>query len=222
MNGPHDLGGAMGFGRVIAEANEPTFHEPWEARVLAFNLAAGALGEWNVDESRSARESLHPVTYLSSSYYEIWLRGLTKLLEARGLVTCDEIERGRPMSEPRSTRRTKMAAADVAERLAKGSPSTRPAPRPQRYAVGQRVRARNEHPFGHTRLPRYARGRVGVIEAVHGAHSYPDSQALGSGDDPQWLYTVAFEGQELWGAGSDPCVVVSVDAFEPYLEAIDR
>ena len=219
MNGAQDLGGQMGFGRVLAEPDEPVFHAPWEGRVLALNLLAGALGEWNTDVSRNARESLHPVTYLSASYYEIWLRGLTKLLAARDLVLPAELRGEAPVGAPRATRRGPLSASAVKASLRRGGPSDRPTDRPAGFAVGQRVRTVHDHPSTHTRLPRYARGRVGTIEAVRGSFVYPDSVVLGRGEDPQWLYTVVFEGDELWGGSAAAGVRVSVDAFEPYLSA---
>jgi nitrile hydratase subunit beta len=74
------------------------------------------------------------------------------------------------------------------------------------------------NPPTHTRLPRYVRGRVGVIELLHGCHVFPDTNSLGQGENPQWLYTVSFAGPELWGPDADPTVKVSVDAWESYLE----
>jgi nitrile hydratase subunit beta len=94
----------------------------------------------------------------------------------------------------------------------------RPAQAPARFKIGDRVRTKNIHPTTHTRLPRYARGHVGVVERLHGAHIFPDSIASGKGEDPQWLYTVRFDAQELWGAAADPKLKVSIEAFEPYLE----
>jgi nitrile hydratase len=121
------------------------------------------------------------------------------------------------LHEPRPLRRT-LAAAEVPKMLGRGGPSRRDVERPARFAVGDSVRARVIHPRTHTRLPRYVRGHVGTVVHVHGAHVYPDAHAHGGGEDPQWLYTVRFEGRELWGPDADPASAVSVDAFEPYLE----
>ena len=99
-----------------------------------------------------------------------------------------------------------------------GSPYDRPAPAPAKFRVGDKVRARNMHPKTHTRLPRYVRGHVGEVVRIVGCHVFPDSNAVGAGEDPHWLYTVRFDGRELWGADSDPTVKVSVEAWEPYLE----
>ena len=102
--------------------------------------------------------------------------------------------------------------------LAVGSDSERPAETPARFAAGDPVITRNIHPTGHTRLPRYTRGKRGVIERVHGAHVFPDSNAHGLGEAPQWLYTVRFTGAELWGEDADPTLTTSIDAWDSYLE----
>jgi nitrile hydratase len=217
VNGAQDMGGLHGFGPVEPEADEPVFHAEWERRAFALTLAMGASGEWNIDASRFARESLPPAQYLAKGYYEIWLAGLERLLAERGLVTAEELAAERPIGAPRPVGRT-LAAQDVAGLLRRGSPAERARPRPARFAIGERVRARNMHPPGHTRLPRYVRGRLGTIALVHGCHVFPDAHAHGGGEDPQWLYSVRFEARELWGPDGDPAAAVSVDAFEPYLE----
>jgi nitrile hydratase len=177
----------------------------------------GATGEWNLDASRFAREDRPPADYLSRTYYEIWLGGLERLLADRGLVSPDEVQAARSLHAPRPLRRT-LAAEEVPKMLGRGGPTRREPPRAARFAARDRVRVRNIHPRTHTRLPRYVRGRVGVVELVHGCHVYPDVHAHGGGEDPQWLYTVRFAGRELWGPDADPATAVSVDAFEPYLE----
>jgi nitrile hydratase len=217
MNGPHDMGGMQCFGPVKPEANEPPFHADWEKRAFAITVAMGATGEWNQDESRNARESMPPARYLSSSYYQIWFEGLKRLLQERDLVSADEIAQARAMGKPKPVKRT-LAAAAVAETLGRGGPSRRETTKPARFKVGDRVRTKNINPPTHTRLPRYVRGHVGTVERIYGAHIYPDAHAHGGGEDPQWLYAVAFEGSDLWGPDGDPAVRVSVDAFEPYLE----
>jgi nitrile hydratase subunit beta len=217
MNGAQDLGGAMGFGPVRHEADEPVFHAPWEGRALAVTLAAGGLGEWSIDEGRHAREILHPALYLNANYYEIWLRALERLLKARGLVDAQEVESGKASRPAAKTRLPRVGAAKMRELLAKGTPFERPPLAASRFAVGERVRAKVMNPAGHTRLPRYARGKVGVVERLHGAHILPDTSGPGTGE-PCWLYTVAFAARELWGEAADPTLTVSVEAFEPYLD----
>jgi nitrile hydratase subunit beta len=213
MSGAHDLGGAPGFGPVRPEANEPPFHAAWERRVFALTVAMGATGEWTIDQSRFAREGTPD--YLAKTYYELWLAGLERLIVARGLVDARELGLGRAVAPPRPAH--VLRVADVAATLARGAPSARAATRAPRFAVGDRVCATGA-PAAHTRLPGYARGHVGTIAALHGCHVFPDSSALGLGEDPQWLYGVRFDGRELWGPGSDPTLTVSIDAFEPYLE----
>jgi nitrile hydratase subunit beta len=217
MNGAQDLGGMHGFGPVRPEADEPTFHEPWERRVFALALAMGASGSWNLDMSRAARESLPPAQYLASSYYGIWLEGMLALMLERGLVTGDELAAARSMRPPAVMPRV-LSADAVAAALACGAPTERPAAAPARFGVGDAVRARVLNPVTHTRLPRYVRGRPGTILSVHGAHVYPDTHASGQGEQPQWLYTVRFDARDLWGDDTT-ATSVCVDCWEPYLEA---
>ncbi|MDF3839090.1 nitrile hydratase subunit beta [Cupriavidus basilensis] len=216
MNGAQDLGGMQGFGPVRPEPGEAPFHAEWERRVLALTLAMGAVGKWNIDTSRAARESLPPAQYLGSSYYEIWFEGLKALLLKSGLASAEEIAGGRSATAPVALARV-LAAEQVGPALARGTPSARPAPGEARFRVGDPVRARQMHPAGHTRLPRYCRGRQGEIVAVHGAHVFPDASAAGAGEQPQWLYTVRFAATELWGADTT-ADSVNVDCWEPYLE----
>ena len=216
-DGVHDMGGARGSGKVVPEPNEPPFHAAWERRGFALTVAMGMPGGWNVDMSRAARESLPPQDYLAKSYYEIWLAGLEKLMAERELVAHDEIKAGHALHPPKTVRGT-LTPGDVAQMLYRGAPTAREPTGPARFAVGDRVRARAVSVPTHTRLPRYVRGHAGVVELVHGCHVFPDSSALGAGENPQWLYAVRFGGRELWGADADPTAQVSVDAWESYLE----
>jgi nitrile hydratase beta subunit len=223
MNGVHDMGGMQGFGGVQPEAGEPVFHASWERRALGLTLAMGASGQWSIDHSRAARESLPAATYLSSSYYEIWIRALEQLMQERGLVAPGELADGLPRQPARPLARV-LRADDVDSALARGSPTHRPSTRAPRFRAGDRVRVRNAHPRGHTRAPRYVRGHVGVVEIVHGPHVFADRQAATPAgqpfdDRPEWLYTVVFDGLELWGDGAEPGTRISVDAWEPYLDA---
>jgi nitrile hydratase subunit beta len=216
MNGPHDLGGQMGFGPIAPEQDEPVFHAAWERRAMALSIAANGLRLWNIDISRHARERIDPPTYLAASYYEKWMGGLTKLLVDYGLANETEIATGR-MSVP-PLRVTPLAADKVAASLARGGPVNRTPVTKARFAIGDKVHTRNIHPEGHTRLPRYARARTGEIVLVHGAHVFPDSNAQRKGEDPQWLYTVRFSARELWGEDRNPRDTVQIDLWEPYLE----
>jgi len=215
MDGVHDMGGMDGFGKVEPEPNEPAFHAPWEGRVLAMQRAMGYAGAWHIDSSRFAQEQLPPQVYLTASYYQRWALGLEKNLIDRGFAGADEIATGHALRPGKPMARK--LTPDAVGGLTRGS-FYRQAQGPARFKPGDKVRTRNIHPATHTRLPRYARARVGVVELVHGCHAFPDTVAIDKGDDPQWLYTVVFDGRELWGADTDPSLTVSIDAFEPYLE----
>lgn len=211
-----DLGGRMGHGPVVPEDEDVRFHADWERDALALVLAMGATGSWNIDMSRAARETLP--RYLQLSYYQIWLAALEKLMLERGQVTPEELAAGRRLQAPVPVARV-LHARDVAAALAKGSPTARPDASAPRFQPGQRVRTRADVVPHHTRLPGYARGKRGTIERWHGSHVFADAHAQGLGEQPQHLYTVVFEGAELWGAGAVPGLRVSVDAWEPYLVA---
>jgi nitrile hydratase subunit beta len=220
MNGAHDLGGMHGFGPINPEpeAQEPVFHAAWEKRVFGLSLAAGGLAQWNIDMSRYARERQHPSAYLQHTYYENWLAGLETLLVERGLVTAAELAAGKaagPADE--DTRKRLLTAENVPRVLAQGSPVTMANETQPRFTLGDRVRALNRHPTGHTREPRYVRGRVGVIHAYHGAHVFPDRSAEGV-KEGRHLYSVRFEASELWGEHAAGRSAVYVDLWEDYLE----
>lgn len=217
MNGPQDLGGQMGFGPVAPEKDEPIFHADWEKRALGVTLTAGAMGHWNIDESRHTRESLHPADYYSSTYYEIWIKALERLLAKHGFVTAAELVEGKVLSGATTPKRV-LKSADVPALLAKGGPCNRPVASAAKFKAGDRVRTKNFNPTGHTRLPRYARGKIGVVDAVREGYVFPDTNAHGRGENPEWVYTVVFDGREIWGEGADPTLSVSIDAWESYLE----
>jgi nitrile hydratase len=214
MNTIHDMGGMHGFGPVEPEEKEPVFHALWEGRVLALQRALGITGLWTIDMSRAAQEALPPQTYLSAPYYLRWLMGLEENLREHGLVSADELKAGHAIKDGPKLPRT-FTAEDVNHM--KRSEFLRPAKAPARYAAGDKVRTRNINPTTHTRLPRYARDKFGIVEAVRGCHVYPDTVAIGDGENPQWLYTVVFDGRELWGEECDPSLSISIEAFEPYL-----
>jgi nitrile hydratase subunit beta len=219
MNGAHDLGGQHGFGSIRAEpeGEEPVFHADWEKRVFGLVRVLGALGMWNGDMSRHARERQHPVEYLRHSYYENWLAGLEKLLVEKGVISAEELASGSAAGPaPEDLRKRILKAKDAAKAL-EGSPVTMSLNDPPRFQAGDRVRARNNHPTGHTREPRYVRGRLGVICSHHGGHVFPDQNALGN-RQARHLYTVRFEARELWGEAADPQSAIYVDLWEDYLE----
>lgn len=222
MNGGHDLGGMHGLGPINPEpeAEEPVFHAAWEKRIFGLNLAAGFLGQWNIDMSRSARERQHPADYLRHTYYENWLAGLQTLLLETGLVSEGELASGRASDAPDTeTLARVLKAQDVAEVVAKGGPVEMQIDAPPRFGAGDRVRAHNRHPSGHTREPRYVRGRVGVIHEHHGAHVFPDLNAQGL-KEGRHLYSVRFEASALWGKDAAGRSAVYVDLWEDYLESV--
>lgn len=217
MNGVHDMGGMHGFGPVRPEADEPVFHARWEARMFALSTTMGAWRRWNIDAFRHRIELLPPANYLGMSYYKKWLAAVVDLWIEAGLVTLEEVATGR--SAPDSERQTPPLTGDaVPAALAAGRSSRRETSVEPRFAPGDTVRAKNIHPTGHTRLPRYVRGRLGVIACGHGAHVFPDSNARFEGENPQTLYTVCFAARELWGDGTNMADAVYLDLWDSYLD----
>lgn len=219
MNNIHDLGGMQGFGAIPIEPDEPVLHQDWQATAMALTLAMAAWGRWNLDASRHARERLQPAEYLNFSYYERWIAALTDLMVQRGLVTVQELERGRPAPGlPRA--KPALEVSNVAAVLARGAPTDRGIQGTPAFEVGQRVLTSRANPQGHTRLPRYARGRIGTVLRHHGAHVFPDSNAHFQGEAPQHLYSVRFTAQELWGPQVAARDSVSLDLWESYLHRV--
>lgn len=211
MNGIHDMGGMHGFGPVVPEPNEPIWHAPWEARMYALVRSAQVPG------LRQQIERMPAADYLRASYYEKWLYALVETAIRHGLITREEAETGRPdQSSPQATPR--LTADQVEAVMKRGRLSTREVEWQPAFQLGDAVRTRNIHPVTHTRLPRFARDKPGVIVQLHGAHVYPDSVALGRGEDPQPLYTVEFRARDLWGDAANPRDTVCIDLWEDYLE----
>jgi nitrile hydratase len=221
MNGVHDLGGMHGFGPVVREQDEPVFHSDWEKRAFAMTLTAMGRGVCNVDEFRRAIERMPPADYLAASYYEKWLYALESLLVEKGVATREEIAGGHAAA-PASTKASGSledgggggveSFDDSAVKL-RFDKSFKPG-----FKVGDRVVARNLNPEHHTRLPRYARGKRGVIRYDQGVFVFPDTHAHGQGGKPQHVYTVVFEARELWGADHHAREPVYLDCWEDYLE----
>ena len=218
MNGVHDMGGMHGMGPIQPEADEPVFHARWEARAFALARAMGAFGRWNIDASRHQRELIRAAEQLRMSYYERWLAGLTGLLLKHGFIDPQELASGKAAAG-QATQTPALTAKRVPAFVAGGSPASRRSDSLPRFQSGQPVRARNLNPTGHTRLPRYVRGKTGAIDRVHGVFVFPDTNAHFLGEKPQHLYSVRFEAQELWGAQSTPGAVY-VDLWEDYLDAV--
>lgn len=219
MNGVHDMGGMHGFGPIVREENEPVFHAEWERRAFALTLAMAAWGRWNLDMTRFWRERMPAADYLLASYYERWLWGLERLLVEKGFVTPAELDRdsdrapGAGGIQPGALR-----AADVPRMLRNRRAARRDVPAPPRFTPGDRVVARNLHPVGHTRLPRYVRGRQGVVDRAHGVLVFPDTSALGLDEKPQHVYSVRFAARELWGPDASPRDSVYVDLWDDYVD----
>jgi nitrile hydratase beta subunit len=217
MNGVHDMGGMHGFGPVLPEANEPVFHAPWEGRVLGMSRLIGAWRRSNIDASRHSIERLPPADYLRFSYYEKWLAAMINRMLALGMITPEELASGHKADDTAVASPPVIADTVMTIINAIGS-YQRAVPAKPHFAAGDRVRARNINPEGHTRLPRYVRGHLGTIERDHGAHVFPDSNARYAGEAPQTLYTVRFTAPELWGEAANAADLVSVDLWEDYLE----
>ena len=217
MNGVHDMGGMHGMGAIKEDKNEPVFHAPWEGRAYAVTRAMGAWRLWNLDASRFQRELIAPIDYLRMSYYERWTAGLVELMLKTNLVTRTEIENGRP-DEGAAVRTPALTADKVPALIAKGVPARRDVPVAASFRVGQRVRARNINPVGHTRLPRYARAKVGTVDRDHGVFVFPDTNAHFRGEKPQHVYSVRFDARELWGEQASRRDSVFVDLWDDYLE----
>jgi len=223
LNSVHDIGGMDGFGPIHRETDEPVFHELWESRVFGMLLTGAGLPPAPVDALRYRGERLDPIKYLSSSYYERFLAGMENGLIETGTLSLDEIEeRVRQFAaEPgllMPRREDPAVAANITARFRAGNPATRKIRQKPRFAVGDKIVTRNLNPHGHTRLPRYARGKRGVVVAHHGAHVFPDSNAHGLGENPQHLYTVRIAMRALWGDSAEANESVLIDLWESYLD----
>lgn len=217
MDGVHDVGGMHGFGPI--DRSDPPL-EPWERTVIAINAAVMRAGVNNIDEFRHAIERMDPGHYLTSPYFEHWLDGISRLLLEKGVLTDAELDaRTVFFEEHAESAATAAFAGDPAPRVEARFPGwVEREPRTRaRFKVGDAVRTRTTHVRGHTRLPRYARGKPGQIHAVHGVHVFPDTNAHGRGEQPAWLYSVRFHAQDLWPDDVEGPEFVFLDAWEPYL-----
>lgn len=212
MNGIHDMGGMHGMGPIRYEEDEPVFHARWEARVFALLMAVDLKGSF-----RHQLELIPPADYLRMSYYEKWIAALVELMVKDGTVTRTEVESGRPAPGARRGGPA-LTAAEVPAMIAGGYAASRDVPVTPRFRTGQRVRARNIHPLGHTRLPRYARGKLGTIDRDHGVFVFPDTDEHHLGEKPQHVYSVRFAARELWGGQAAPHDAVYLDMWDDYLE----
>ena len=219
MNGVHDMGGMQNMGPIECERDEPVFHAAWEGRVHALTSSLRALRRWNLDTDRYALELLPPVDYLRMSYYERWLARLEDHSVKFGLITKEELDTGKV--EPASSKaQPALTAAMASQFLTRGIPSSADPTIQPAFKVGQHVRARNLNPSGHTRMPRYARGKAGIIVRDHGVYSFPDTNAHFLGEKRQHVYSVRFAAPELWGDQASNRDFVYIDLWDDYLERI--
>ena len=217
MNGIHDMGGMQDMGPVVAEKNEPVFHELWEGRLFAMRRAMAAWGKWNIDVTRHEVELVPPEEYLRLSYYARQFVAFLPMIVKSGLVSQAEIDSGTPAAgQPKAT--PALTSEKALALIAKGIPATRDLKVTARFKMGQRVRARNINPVGHTRLPRYARGKTGTIQMDHGVFVLPDTNAHLKGENPQHLYSVRFTARELWGESASAKDSVNLDMWDDYLD----
>ncbi len=217
MNGIHDMGGMHGMGPIQYEKDEPVFHSPSEGRIYALTRAMRAWRRWNIDTDRHAIELIPPADYLRMSYYERWATRLLNNVVRHGLVSRAEMETGKASAE--TAKATPALTAAMSSRfLHRGIASSNDPKVAPRFRVGQQVRARNINPTGHTRLPRYARGKMGKIVRDHGVYIFPDTNAHGLGEKRQHVYSVRFAARELWGESASPRDSVYIDMWDDYLE----
>ncbi len=216
MNGVHDMGGMQDMGLIAHEKNEPVFHAAWESRVFAIDRALAAWKRWNLDEWRYHIESIAPADYLRMSYYERWLAANERRVVQYGFVSKEELESGKASAG--TAKETPAFTIEMARTYNRGIRSPKDPLVAPLFQVGQRVRARNINPVGHTRLPRYARGKTGQIVRDHGVHTFPDSNAQGLGEKRQHVYSVRFPARELWGDAASARDFVHLDMWDDYLD----
>ena len=222
MQGAHDLGGKHGLGFIKPEPEneEPVFHTDWERKVFGLTMAAGMLGKWNIDESRYSRECQHPIDYLSHSYYENWLAGLTKLLIEKDLISDEELKANSVSPSVTLHGELRVPSPQDAEKiLTSGGSSLLESAKEQAFSIGDSVRVRKNHTTGHTRAPSYVQGSTGTIFKCSGCHVFPDTHAKGI-EGGEHLYTVCFIAESLWGTPTGNSEVL-IDLWEPYLEAAE-
>ena len=221
MNGVHDMGGMHGFGPIDhGPHGRATTHADWEMRVVALqDLTTGPY--FNIDAFRHGIERMDPAHYLRASYFERWLETISANLIEGGFLTAEELN-----DRTELLRQHPHAVMPRAKAGSIGAPEPSPEPVlppvPPRFAPGDAVMTRNVHPMGHTRLPRYVRGKRGTIHLVHGPEVFADTNAQGLGEHPQVVYNVRFDGRELWGDAAEPGTTVSIDLWESYLEPSRR
>jgi len=220
MNGIHDCGGMDGLGTMVPESAEPVFHAEWERRVFGLLWALGFNGFWNLDEFRHSIERMPATEYLQTSYYEHWLHAMETLLVEKGIASVDDLSAARERAAPPvkvASSGAPMNLSAVANLIADGFPSKIVDGRAAAFKVGDRVTTKNLNPLGHTRLPRYARGKHGVIERNYGVFPFPDKNAHG-GSAAEHVYLVRFSAQEIWGSEASSRDTLRLDLWESHME----
>ncbi len=218
MDGIADMGGTDGWGPAQRpRPDEPVFSEPWHGTAFALALLSNRLAGGNLDSFRHALERLDPTSYLADGYYGRWLNGAELILTEASLLAESAIQ-----ARARNLRGARVEEPPFPERAAPGGPpgagdTLRTLDAAPAFSLGERVRARNMSPPGHTRLPCYVRGRTGVVAAREPAFVFPDTNAHFQGEHPQFVYTVQFDSHELWGDGAE-VFTVTIELFESYLE----
>lgn len=220
MNSIHDIGGMDNIGPVPIEKDEPVFHGDWERKVYAMTLATMGAGIFVTDEVRYMTETIPPKDYLSFKYYEKWLYSLEQMMLHKNVLTQQELESG-AVSEPDLAAGIEAASL---ERMQHGMKNRMPVfvdtDSPPRFKTGDAIIARNINPLHHTRLPRYIRGRRGVVEMDHGIFLLPDTNAHGGPDKPQHVYSVRFSARELWGTDAPARDSLYIDLFDDYMDHV--
>ena len=219
-NSIHDMGGMHGFGAVTQAPNEPIFHEEWEARICGMLLASLGLFGVSLDNVRSRMELIPPGAYLKTPYYAKWVMALENLVTEKGIATQSELEalaRGEEIALEKDMQ--PIPTDGLLAFISTGATAARQIESKPLFALGDTVRARNLNSMGHTRLPRYVRGKLGTIIADCGGQIYPEVSARLEGDGPERLYSIKFSARELWVLGANINDTVCVDLWEPYLES---
>ncbi|MDH3673736.1 MAG: nitrile hydratase subunit beta [Gammaproteobacteria bacterium] len=216
MNSNHDLGGRHGFGPIKYDPDDRAFHERWESRVFGISLSLAGRKGVNLDQARYRGERLDPVAYFANGYFGRWLAAFELMLHEEGFLADGELEAwlSGVLTQP-----AKMAPVPRSREMLRALAPEREVAAAPRFDAGQAIVTRNHQPAGHTRLPAYARCRRGEVTRVHAAMVFADTNAVEAGENPQYVYTVAFDGRELWGEAAEPATTVCLDLFESYLEA---
>jgi nitrile hydratase len=220
MNGIHDLGGMDNLGPVYVEPNEPVFHADWERKVFGFAISLLGSRYFRLDEVRRAGEWMPPADYLRAPYYEGWLFGLTTLLLEKDILTREELDEGRSLRQEGGNLLPAFQPAMAEYIMNNPIPTTVDVDIAPRFRPNDSVITKNINTSGHTRLPRYARSKRGVVEQVHGIFPFSDSVAHGGPERPQHVYSVCFTARELWGEDARPEDSVNIDLFDDYLDPL--